>query len=227
MILIGVVTRMYKNLDNQDISQVHEQIRRVLTRYDDVCLISILPTEDDNYNEFNQGKDKVNYSKLDYILDKCDGFILPGGSYYYNFDKYIISYAVKNDKPLLGICLGFQCIASYFALNRDKFVMQRRVNLDNHYKNPLEYAHMVNISKDSLLYKIIKKDTINVNSVHHDIVDFKLNDRVIINAISSDNVVEGIEVKDNKFIVGLEWHPEYIWDDNSSKIFNYFVKMCK
>lgn len=227
MILIGIGSRMYKNLDNQDISQVHEQIRRVLTRYDDVCLISILPTEDDSYNEFNQGKDKVNYSKLDYILDKCDGFILPGGSYYYNFDEYIISYAIKNDKPLMGICLGFQCLASYFALNRDKFVMQRRVNLDNHYKNPLEYAHSVNITKDSLLYKIIKKDTINVNSVHHDIVDFKLNDRVIINAISSDNVVEGIEVKDKKFIVGLEWHPEYIWDDNSSKIFNYFVKMCK
>lgn len=227
MILIGVVTRMYKNLDNQDISQVHEQIRRVLTRYDDVCLISILPTEDDSYNEFNQGKDKVNYSKLDYILDKCDGFILPGGSYYYNFDEYIISYAVKNDKPLLGICLGFQCLASYFALNRDKFAMQRRVNLDNHYKNSLEYAHSVNITIDSLLYKIIKKDTVNVNSVHHDIVDFKLDDRVIINALSSDNVVEGIEVKDKKFIVGLEWHPEYIWDDNSSKIFNYFVKMCK
>lgn len=37
MILIGIVSRMYKNLDGQDICQVHEQIRRALARYDDVC----------------------------------------------------------------------------------------------------------------------------------------------------------------------------------------------
>lgn len=227
MVLIGIVSRMYKNLDNQDICQVHEQIRRILSKYDDVCLISILPTEDYSYNEFNQGMDKVGYSKLDYILDKCDGFILPGGSYYYNFDEYVIKYALDNNKPLLGICLGFQCLASYFALNRDKFVMQKNVNLSSHYKNPYEYAHSVKINKDSLLYKIIAIDNIDVNSVHHDIVDFKMDDRVRINALSIDNVIEGIEVKNKKFIVGLEWHPEYILDNNSSKIFNYFVNICK
>lgn len=66
-----------------------------------------------------------------------------------------------------------------------------------------------------------------VNSVHHDIVDFELNDMVKINAISDDDIVEGVEVKDKKFIMGLQWHPEYIMDDNSCKIFNYFIKMCK
>ena len=37
MILIGIVSRMYNNLDGQDICQVHEQIRRALARHDDVC----------------------------------------------------------------------------------------------------------------------------------------------------------------------------------------------
>ena len=50
---------------------------------------------------------------------------------------------------------------------------------------------------------------------------------VKINAISDDAIVEGVEVKDKKFIMGLQWHPEYIMDDNSCKIFNYFIKMCK
>jgi len=37
VILIGIVSRMYNNLDGQDICQVHEQIRRALARHDDVC----------------------------------------------------------------------------------------------------------------------------------------------------------------------------------------------
>ena len=107
MKIIGIVGRAYYNKDNQEIIQTHEEIRKTLTQYDDVVCITLLPTENKDYVKIVPGEDIVD-KKIDYILDKCDGFILPGGTYYYNFDEYVINYAIKNDKPLLSICLGFQ-----------------------------------------------------------------------------------------------------------------------
>ena len=36
-------------------------------------------------------------------------------------------------------------------------------------------------------------------------------------------------LKDKKFILGVQWHPEisYDFDENSRKIINYFINKCK
>lgn len=49
MHIIGIVGRSYFNKDKQEIFQIHETIRRVLTKYDDVVTICILPLEDYDY----------------------------------------------------------------------------------------------------------------------------------------------------------------------------------
>ena len=65
--------------------------------------------------------------KLDYVLDICDAFIIPGGTFYYKFDEYVIEYARKSNKPLLAICLGFQAMCSMYALNRTKIDMKSKI----------------------------------------------------------------------------------------------------
>ena len=34
--------------------------------------------------------------------------------------------------------------------------------------------------------------------------------------------------KNNKFYLGLQWHPENMYDEdiNAKKIFDYFIKVC-
>ena len=66
------------------------------------------------------------------------------------------------------------------------------------------------------------EDRIPVNSVHHDIIDFDMN-TLEVNAISEDGIIEGVEHPDKKFIIGVQWHPEYIIDDSSKKILNSFI----
>lgn len=224
--IIGIVGRSYFNKDNQEIFQIHETIRRVLTKYDDVVPICILPLEDYDYHNCENGKDKVNYSKLDFILDKCDGFIVPGGTYFHNFDEYIIKYAIKKDKSLLAICLGFQLMCSMFATNRDKFDMTVRLKDNSHYGNPKKYLHEVNIIENTRLSKIINESRIKVNSVHKDVVIFDMN-KLVVNAVSDDVVIEGVEYPNKKFIMGLEWHPECLFDDYSKLIFDSFIKSLK
>ena len=225
MKLIGVVGRLYYNRDNQEIVQLNDCLRRVMSLYDDVVLTMILPTNINSYLSDKMGNDtisKVDRDKLDFLLDKCDGFIVPGGTYWYYFDEYVIRYAIDKKKPLLSICAGFQALCSMFSKERDKFDMTKRFSDDKHYGKPDKYVHGISITKDSLLYEILGSDKILINSIHHDYVDFDMNE-LKISAVSDDGVVEAVELEDHPFLVGVQWHPEYLLDDNSKKILDCFV----
>ena len=169
------------------------------------------------------GKDIVNKEKIDYVLDKCDGFIVPGGTYFYHFDEYVIDYAIRNDKPLLCICLGFQALCSMFAKDRTKFDMTIEDSTNSHKGEPDKYFHDVVVSNK--LKDIFGTDRLMVNSVHHDLVKFEMNE-LVINAKCGD-VIEGVEYPNKKFIIGVQWHPEYLMDDNSKKLLNEFIKNTK
>ena len=223
MHVVGIVGRVYYNKDNQEIVQTHDAVRRYLDSREDIVAITILPTEDIHYHEIEDGSDELNYEKINYILDKCDAFVVPGGTYAYNLDQYVIKYAIEHDKPLLAICLGFQIMCCLFAKNRTRFDMTTRVG-GIHHDKPEVYAHKVEIFKDTLLYNIIHEDKIDINSIHNDIVDFEMND-LVINAKAEDGIVEGVEYPNKRFILGLQWHPEYILDENSYKILNSFVEI--
>ncbi len=222
MKLIGIVGRTYYNQDKQTIIQTHDALRRTLMKYNDVICITIHPTEDIDYFSIEPGTDNVN-NKIDYLLDKCDGFIIPGGTYANNLDEYVIKYAIKNDKPLLAICLGFQMLCNIFAQDRNDFDMTRFNKTSNHYAPSNEYKHKVILKDNTLLKDILKEDEINVNSVHHNFVNFPLKE-LIISSISDDNIIESVEYPNKKCIIGVQWHPEYLFDDNSKKIFDYFLK---
>ena len=46
-------------------------------------------------------------------------------------------------------------------------------------------------------------------------------------AYAPDGILEAIEMKDKKFIIGVQWHPEGLDDENSNKLFDYFINTCK
>ena len=230
MKVIGIVGRAYFNRDEQKIIQVNENIRRAMARYDDVVCTLLLPTNDIYYPLAKMGEDEIEEKdklKLDYILNMCDAFILPGGSYFYKFDEYVINYAIKHNKPLLSICLGFQDVCSMFSEKRDKFDMTDRLSDDSHCGPANEYIHDIDIKKGTKLYDIIGKDKIAINSVHYDYINFIPHDLVISARSSDDDVIEAIEITDLKFFIGVQWHPEYLMDDASIKIFDSFIESIK
>ena len=77
------------------------------------------------------------------------------------------------------------------------------------------------------LNKILEKDEILVNSFHR----YHASDNKYFNniAYSEDGYLEGIELKDKDFVVGIQWHPEisYEFDENSKKIIDYFINICE
>ena len=146
-------------------------------------------------------------------LDICNGFILQGGDDINNNNLEIIKLLKEKDIPTLGICLGMQ----------EMFYKDNLIDIPNHYLNNL---HEINIIKNTLLYKIIKKDKILVNSRHNSSIK---NSNYIVSSISKDNIIESLEDLNCKFFLGIQWHPENLYDidSNSKKIFDYFIKVCK
>lgn len=60
------------------------------------------------------------------ILDICDGFLFPGGDKIEEAHYEIIEYAIENNKPILGICLGMQAMACYSRLK--EYATIRNIN---------------------------------------------------------------------------------------------------
>lgn len=155
----------------------------------------------------------VNEYNLD-ILDMCGGIVLTGGDNKGCLDDYLISYALKNDLPLLGICQGMQSMAMFETDSK-------LVDVDNHYKK----EHYVCLD-DSNLKRIIGNDKILVNSYHHQQVKSSKIFKII--GKSLDGVVEAIESSIHPFQIGVQWHPERMVESlEGQRIFKEFMKQIK
>jgi putative glutamine amidotransferase len=49
-------------------------------------------------------------------------------------------------------------------------------------------------------------------------------DGLMINAIAEDGVVEGVEIPNKRFCLGVQWHPEFFASDGDAH-FNLFTAL--
>ena len=145
-------------------------------------------------------------------IDKCKGIIMQGGDYYLDIHFEIIKYIYDIDMPLLAICMSMQAMGVLFNGKLKK--------VNNH----KDVSHFINIKKDSLLYKIIEKENLYVNSNHKEVVEY-----TDLKVSAKSDVIEAIEDNNKKFFLGVQWHPEKMieYDKLEYKIFSYFKKVCE
>ncbi len=183
-------------------------------------------------------------------VDMVDGLILTGGEdiFPYNygqephkklgevlierdeFDYTLFSSAKKRKIPILGICRGMQIINTFEGgtLYQDLSIIDREIMQHNQKGSPYQKIQKVHIEKNSKLYSIYK-DSIMVNSFHHQAID-KLAENYKVIAKTSDNIIEGIEHIDSKtFILGVQWHPEILHSvcNDAQNLFNLFINHIK
>ncbi|MBN1756396.1 gamma-glutamyl-gamma-aminobutyrate hydrolase family protein [bacterium] len=183
-------------------------------------------------------------AKLDVSLPFLQGIIFSGGgdydpSLYGQQNTHSTSLSPRRDKfeflllkhfediPILGICRGFQLLNIYFGgtLHQD-FTLRKEKCLLHRGSDPVVTTHKIKITRDSLLWNILKEKEITVDSSHHQILD-SIPERVKPVAWSEDGVVEAIEIPEKGFCLGVQWHPERINDQNSQTIFRAFIKACQ
>jgi putative glutamine amidotransferase len=183
----------------------------------------------------------------DYV-HALDGLLMPGGDYdippamygeakvhesvvtkieRIDFDLAITKSFLDVNKPILGICAGEQLLAVMYGGSLVQDIKSEVAECLDHYQaNREAYAHEIEVTKGTLLHKIIAKNKLRVNSHHHQSVK-AVKGQLIVSACSSDGVIEAIEVKDKRFCLGVQWHPEFDNDQNDTLIFRAFVDSCK
>ena len=162
------------------------------------------------------------------LADRLDGFLLSGGGdidpQRYGVDTDQILYAVSDlrdqtelsltkyvlsetEKPIFCICRGMQILN--VALGGTLIVDLPSIGKDDHSPDISHesFAHEITVADKTRLSEILQEER-RVNSSHHQAID-KLGEKLTISAYSAhDHIVEGIEMAGDRFVLGVQWHPE-------------------
>ena len=185
------------------------------------------------------------------ILDNCDGLLLSGGTDVDPkifgeiphtalgridgprdpFEITLAREAVRRDVPVLGICRGLQVlnVALGGTLIQDIPTDVPGAVVHETGDNRIEIAHLVGIESDSRLAQLLATSRVDVNSFHHQAAK-RLGEGLTLSAVSPDDgVVEGLEMRDRKFVVAVQWHPENFWKTSGAfdGLFGGFVEAAR
>jgi putative glutamine amidotransferase len=127
----------------------------------------------------------------------------------------LIRWAIRDHKPVLGVCRGIQVInvagggtlyqdvQAQFpgAIKHDYFPGRD----DDYTRDAL--THDIRVTPHSRLAGILGVQQTEVNSMHHQAIK-DLAPGLVASAFAPDGLIEGVEGKNGQYLVGVQWHPE-------------------
>lgn len=146
-----------------------------------------------------------------------------------SIDFPVFEEAWREGVPALGICRGLQVmnvarggtLIQHLPLESPSHIEHRQP------KKPNRRDHPVSIREGTRLSEIAGSPEIDVNSRHHQAVDHPAED-FVITATAPDGVIEGLEARDGRWLIAVQWHPENLHDDPTSKrLFREFVEQVR
>ena len=185
------------------------------------------------------------------IYDRLDGIFLTGGvdvdpsrygetqqSYCGRTDPprdeveiQLIRWALADRRPILAVCRGIQIVnvalgGSLFqdvavqvphALKHDYFPTKDHPARDY-------LAHPIEVKRGTRMAELLGSNSVTVNSMHHQAIK-DLAPSLVPSAFAPDGLIEGVEASDDRYLVGVQWHPEELADRDPAmrRLFTSFV----
>lgn len=184
------------------------------------------------------------------LLPRLDGILFSGGidlqASLYGEEKHpaeddpdirldelevtLATYALQEDIPVLAICRGMQVLNVVQGGKLYQDIASQYPGALNHRRRDVprtELTHTITIEEGSLMEKIMGTRQIWVNSLHHQAVKDP-GAGIRISGRSDDGIAELMEMPDQRFVVGIQGHPEELYDKVSTfaRLFQSFVRAC-
>jgi putative glutamine amidotransferase len=193
----------------------------------------------------------VNERDVSQLLDLLSGLVLSGGGDFPTelygaaphpavqrmiperdaFEFALARSALTRPMPILGICRGMQILNVVAGGTIYPHTLDALPNVVDHRDGtPLDQTvHSVHIEPNTHLSRLCgeQASSFRVNSLHHQAID-RLAPGFVVSARADDGVVEAIEAPDRPFVVGVQWHPEWMYDSEPAcrLLIENFAKAC-
>lgn len=143
----------------------------------------------------------------------------------------VTRWALAEDKPVFGICRGIQLlnVAAGGDLYQDiPAQLQTEVWHQHRPGDPYNrLAHAIEIQTASRVARALGATRVEVNSLHHQALK-QVAPGLQVVARAPDGVVEAVESADGRFVVGVQFHPEWLLDDaRMVRLFEAFVASAR
>jgi putative glutamine amidotransferase len=187
-----------------------EFISQVMAEFDGL----LLPGSDSDVDPLRYGREP--HPKLGRVHPEKD-----------ETDLLALAEADKRAMPLFAICFGVQSL----NVSRGGTLIQ---DLASHDPNTIKHeqgaprdrpSHLVRLLEDSIVGQLAGSQSVAVNSHHHQAIE-TLGRELVASAWASDGIVEAVEdPRGDRFVVGVQWHPELGWerDSLSQGLFKRFI----
>lgn len=231
MITIGLSTN--RDMKNGSDCMPKDYVLAILRAGALPLILPMIPEDAPQYDEF-----------MDKIINSVDGILFTGGpdldpalykeaklpecnepvSERDKVDLALFTRALAVHKPFLGICRGQQLcnVAMGGSLYQD---LPTQVHPEiNHAQTGIPHAHEVDVVADSLLHDIVKTNRLPVTSRHHQAIK-QVAHGLQVSAISTDGIIEAVELTDGRPGLCVQWHPENLagGDTRHQALFDWLV----
>ena len=230
--LIGITTNQSRNANGQPTVMLMQSYVNAVIQAGGVPVLIPSHISEDGW--------EAAYSRLDGILFSGGGDIglefSPGEPHPRiddvdlardSIELKMVRAAVSEGKPFLGICRGCQVMNVALGGTLYTHIPDQLPNaLDHSYPGNMRtvLVHEIKIDEGTRIADIYGEPIIRVNSLHHQgLKDIAPVLRVAGHA--PDGLVEAIELPDHPFGLAVQWHPEWLMDQQgTSNLFNKFVE---
>jgi putative glutamine amidotransferase len=129
--------------------------------------------------------------------------------------------------PVFAICFGAQSLNVSRGGTLIQDIVSQHPNAIKHEQGaPRDrHSHRVRLLEGSIMGQLAGAETAPVNSHHHQAIE-TLGRELVATAWAPDGIVEAVEdPRSDRFVVGVQWHPELGWEQDSfsQALFNRFI----